>query len=208
MSNRSQYILSGGIALSLTILLAAWAGWQQTSLASHLVRLHVVANSDSVEDQTLKLQVRDAVLEHCGKVLPQEGESSQAVEALLAVLPELAETGAKVVAGEGYRYPVRVRMEYEAFPETEYEGFSLPAGTYRALRVEIGDASGQNWWCVVFPSLCMAEAEELSETAMAAGLTEEEVDLITQSGEKAVIRFRCVEIWEELLQRMKNRNQK
>lgn len=188
--------------LCFVILLAAWAGWQQTSLASKMVRLHVVANSDSEADQSLKLMVRDAVLEQCGSVLNPTDTSTQAVEALLRLMPTLAETGAQVVAEEGYRYPVRVRMEYAAFPKTDYDGFSLPAGTYRALRVEIGAAAGHNWWCVVFPALCLAGAEEVSETAMASGFNQDEVSLMTQSSERYVIRFRCVELWEELLQKL------
>lgn len=202
MRIRRIFIYLTAFFLSLLLLMATWAGWRQTNLASKLIRLHVVANSDTEADQALKLQVRDAVLDQCGPLLSGSRSSEQAVEVLSGSLLNLAQAGAQTVQREGYCYPVRVRLEYADFPKTDYEDFSLPAGRYCALRVEIGSAEGHNWWCVVFPALCMGSVTEVSETAMAAGLTGEDISLITQSREDYVIRFRCVELWEELLQRL------
>lgn len=186
----------------LVLFLTSWAGWRQTTLASHLIRLHVVANSDTEDDQALKLRVRDTVLQECGTIFTDSADIAQAVEALSQSFPRIAAEGMKTVEREGYTYPLRVRLVYEDFPKTDYEGFSLPAGRYRALRVEIGEAAGHNWWCVVFPALCMGGVTEVSEAAMAAGLTEDDLALITGSREDYVIRFRCVELWEELLQKL------
>lgn len=205
MRFRPFYITIGGFALCLTILISCWAGWRQTSLASRMIRLHVVANSDSEEDQSLKLLVRDAVLKECGTALTDSSNSSQAVEALEGRMRQIAAVGSQVVQKQGYNYPVRVKLEYTGFPMTDYDGFSLPAGRYRALRVEIGEGEGHNWWCVVFPTLCTASVSEMSQTAMAEGLTEEDVALITRSSTDYVIRFRCVELWEELLEAIGNR---
>lgn len=185
-------------ALSLSLLSYGWAVNRQTQLASRLLRLHVVANSDAAADQSLKLEVRDAVLQRADSLLEGVHSLPEARERLSASLPELAEAGAAVVRQRGKDQRVRVRLEYVPFPATAYEGFSLPAGTYQALRVELGRAEGHNWWCVLFPSLCLVGAEELSETAMAQGLTEDDVALMEQAQTRCELRWRCVEIWEEL----------
>lgn len=163
-----------------------------------MLRLHVVANSDTERDQRLKLEVRDAVLQRCGDLLDGENTLAQARTRLESALPELAEAGAQVVRDWDQSYPVNVRLEYTPFPATRYEGFALPAGRYQALRVELGAAEGHNWWCVLFPSLCLAGEEELSATAMAQGLTEDDVALLRQERPKYEIRWKCVELWEEL----------
>lgn len=193
----------GLTALLLAGLNCSWAMYRQTQLASRLIRLHVVANSDSDADQALKLEVRDAVLRACALVLEEAEDRSGAWKQLTGELPMLAEAGSQTVSAAGYSYPVTVKMEYTAFPRTEYEDFSLPAGRYQALRVEIGEAEGHNWWCVIFPSLCLEPVSELSETAMAEGLTEEDISLITQKEEGYELRFRCIELWEELISRIR-----
>lgn len=194
----------GLAALLLAGLNYSWAVYRQTQLASRLIRLHVVANSDSDADQALKLEVRDAVLEACGSVLEGAGDRSSAQKQLAQALPMLAEAGHKTVSAAGYSYPVSVKMEYTTFPRTDYEDFSLPAGRYQALRVEIGAGEGHNWWCVIFPSLCLEPVSELSEAAMAEGLTEEDISLITQEEEGYELRFRCIELWEALMNRIRD----
>ena len=92
------------------------------------------------------------------------------------------------------------RLERAEFPEKDYDGFSLPAGEYLALRVVIGEGQGRNWWCVVFPPLCTAAASDLSRTALGAGLTEDDLSLITGDGDGYVLRFRSLELWERLRQ--------
>ena len=105
---------------------------------------------------------------------------------------------AAVVAGAGYDYPVTVSLEDCWFPTKVYDGFSLPAGNYRALRVVIGAGEGQNWWCVVFPPLCLGSVTEtVEETAADAGLTEGQVSLITGEDEGYVVKFRAIELLEE-----------
>ena len=98
------------------------------------------------------------------------------------------------------RRPVTVRLVRQYFPTTRYEGFQLPAGQYQALRVELGRAEGRNWWCVVYPPLCTAAASDLSRTALGAGLTEDDLSLITGDGDGYVLRFRSLELWERLRQ--------
>lgn len=124
-------------------------------------------------------------------------------EAILAGrLQELADAGAAVVAGEGYDYPVTVSLTDHWFPTKEYDDFALPAGTYRALRVVIGEGEGQNWWCVVFPPLCLGTVCESAEyTAAMSGLSDEEISLITGEDEGYIIKFKLLEWWNSLFRK-------
>lgn len=188
------------LAFSLTLVTGVWAAGSQSALAGQVVRLHVIANSDSDADQALKLQVRDAVLSAAAPLLEGVSDQSQAEQVLSAHLQELADAGAAVVAYEGYSYPVAVSLEDCWFPTREYEDFALPAGTYRALRVVIGAGEGRNWWCVVFPPLCTAAACQWQDAGRAAGLEEDDLSLMAEEDAGYELRFRSVELWEMLRQ--------
>ena len=183
------FLLSGALSLQT-----------QSALADKVVRLHVLANSDSEADQILKLAVRDAVLTETEGLLDGVGSREEAATVLQTQLPLLQGTAERTLAEQGSAYPVEVRLETAEFPTKTYDGFALPAGEYLALRVLIGEAAGQNWWCVVFPPLCTAAASEVGETAIAAGLSGEQVRLITEE-EGYVLKFKCVELWQQLRSR-------
>ena len=170
----------------------------QDELADKVVRLHVLANSDSEEDQALKLKVRDVVLERATAILEQSADRREAESRLRGELLELERIAAEEIAAEGYNYPVTVELENTDFPTKEYDGFTLPAGEYLALRVIIGEGQGQNWWCVVFPPLCTAASADVPASALAAGFSEEEVNLITEENQGYVLKFKAVEGWETL----------
>lgn len=163
-----------------------------------MVRLHVLANSDSEEDQALKLKVRDAVLEQATETLRGADSQAEASRRLTDILPELEETARAVITANGYDYGVRAELAETSFPTKEYDGFALPAGEYLALRVLIGEAAGQNWWCVVFPPLCTAAASDVPTVALDAGLTDQEVALITEADEGYILKFKSVELWQTL----------
>lgn len=191
------------LAFALTLTAGVWASASQASLADRVVRLHVIANSDSDSDQALKLQVRDAVLAQATPLLAGTGSRQEAENALADHLEELAQAGAEVLAREGCGDPVTATLSDQWFPTKVYDGFSLPAGNYRALRVVIGEGAGQNWWCVVFPPLCLASVtEEVAATAADAGLSDSQVSLITGQDGGYVLKFKIVEWWEELLQKL------
>ena len=183
------FLLSGALSLQT-----------QSALADKVVRLHVLANSDSEADQFLKLTVRDAVLAETEVLLEGVENRDTAAQVLRAQLPQLRRTAERTMAEQGSHYPVEVRLETAEFPTKTYDGFALPAGEYLALRVLIGEAAGQNWWCVVFPPLCSAAASEVGETAVAAGMSGEQVRLITEE-EGYVLKFKCVELWQQLRSR-------
>lgn len=178
------------LGLGLLVLSCMLPIYQQEQLADKLTRLHVVANSDRPEDQALKLQVRDAVL---AEIRP---EDDPADEGLLLRLKAVAE-GAVAAAGEDQAVTVyRTRMYFDT---REYDTFALPAGEYDAVRVELGEAAGRNWWCVLFPPLCAGACQEdLEDIGSLAGLTKDEVSYISGDGTEYVIRFKIVEWWGQL----------
>ena len=186
------------IGLAVFLTSGALALRTQDELADKVVRLHVLANSDSEEDQALKLRVRDAVLEQATAILEQSADRREAESRLRGQLLALERIAAKEIAAEGYDYPVTVNLENTDFPTKEYDGFTLPAGEYLALRVIIGEGKGQNWWCVVFPPLCTAASADVPASALAAGFSEEEVSLITEENQGYVLKFKAVEWWETL----------
>ena len=191
------------LALMFGILVAAaaasWLGQEQQELADSVIRLHVIANSDSEADQALKLAVRDRVLEQAEGLYPQDATLAEAQAALEGQLNTLAAAGREVVEAQGYDYPVAAQLTDCWFPTKEYEGFALPAGNYTALRVTIGEGRGQNWWCVAFPPLCLGAASETVDQAAQAGLfTPGQAALVTQDGEGYVLKFKAMELLGEL----------
>ncbi|MGI5953917.1 stage II sporulation protein R [Dysosmobacter sp.] len=185
------------VAAALVLMSGALALQTQDQLADKVVRLHVLANSDSEEDQALKLRVRDRVLERATELLEQSADRQEAEALLRGNLLELENLAAEEIAAAGYDYPVTAELTDTTFPTREYDGFTLPAGEYLALRIVIGEGAGQNWWCVVFPPLCTTASADVPASALAAGLTQEDVNLITEEP-GYVLKFKTVELWEQL----------
>lgn len=187
------------LGVALAALLGVWLDRSQTALADQVIRLHVLANSDSEADQALKLKVRDRVLETAEEYFTPGATLEETQAVLTAHLADIAAAGAEQVAEEGYQYPVTVSIEENYwFPTKEYTDFALPAGNYTALRVVIGEGGGQNWWCVVFPPLCLGSVSETAaQTALSGGFSEDQVSLITGEDEGYVVKFKAIELWEE-----------
>lgn len=179
---------------------ALWAEATQVRLASQVIRLHVLANSDSEEDQALKLEVRDRVLETTSALLAGETEPQAAAVLLNQHLDDIAQTAAQEISAQGHDDRVEVRLEQTWFPTRQYQGISLPAGNYLALRVLIGAAEGHNWWCVVFPNLCLPA---VSERALEAStLTPGQISLLQEEETSYVFRFKALELWQSLKHRL------
>jgi len=161
-------------------------------ISENIFRLHILANSDTAEDQELKLKVRDKVLRLTEDLYTNCESVSDAVNVTHNNIGLIKETAQKVIAFYGYSYPARVYVTKEYFPTREYENFTLPAGIYDSLKIEIGEGKGHNWWCVMFPTVCLSGCtEDFSDT-----LTEEEIKMI-ESGHY-VVRFKAVEIIEKI----------
>ena len=168
-----------------------------------VVRLHVLANSDSEEDQALKLKVRDAVLEITAPMLADCSSQSEAQSLLETHKEEIQAAAERVIAAEGYAYPVSILLGLEDYPERDYDSFCFPAGTYLSLRVCIGDAEGQNWWCCLFPPLCLGTATASAETAeeefVSVGLTPSQYKIITESDKPVYkVRFKILEVIQSI----------
>lgn len=164
---------------TVVLLLAAgfWVGTVATDkarLTDGVIRLHVVADTNSDEDQALKLKVRDAVLAELDGVVDDFPDMESAKMHLQTVLPELEEIANEVLEEAGSSCKATVSLAREAFPTREYDTFKLPAGVYEAVRVTIGSGEGKNWWCVVFPQLCVsATGEDFADAAVGAGFSDD-----------------------------------
>ena len=190
-----------GLLLFVTLLLTASmlslrVAGEQAALAARLIRLHVVAASDSAADQARKLAVRDALLPELAALTAGCADAEAAGAAIQRGLPALADTAARTL---GTGEAVTASLAWERFPRRDYGSFALPAGTYRALRITLGAGEGHNWWCVAFPALCLpaAEADEeaaaFGEAAVAAGLTDGEIELMTSDAETVRFKFRLLD---------------
>ena len=173
------------LALAVTLLWGAWSLHRQDDLQEKMIRLHVIANSDSDADQTLKLCVRDAVLCRAEDILRQSADMTEARARLRDSLPAIGDAAAQELAAQGSGYAVSVALEDTEFPRKTYDGFALPAGEYLALRVVIGAGEGRNWWCVLYPGLC--------SFAQGGYALPAENDLVCG---QYVLRFKCVETWQ------------
>ena len=189
-----------GLFLAAVLLIAALMILPihgEAELYDKVIRLHVLANSDSAEDQALKLTVRDAVLARTDALLEGVTDRETAQAVLEAALPELREVASRALIEAGAPREVEVTLGEEAYPTREYEQLAFPAGEYLSLRVMIGDAEGQNWWCVLFPPLCMTAASEKSteEICLSAGITGEQYRMIADTDStKYRLRFKILEV--------------
>jgi len=172
----------------------------QDALAENVIRLHVVANSDSENDQQLKLKVRDEVI----KYLEDELKGCESKEDSLEIIESRLESIESVAEGaafkEGFHYDISASLSREVFPLREYGDVRMPTGDYDALKISIGDAEGHNWWCVVYPPLCFVD---IAQGGMMDGngrevALGENADVLIRSGEVVPeFKFKIVEIWQQ-----------
>ena len=158
-------------------------------LHNELIRMHVVAASDSSEDQSIKLQVRDAIIDSLQQAMEDATDIAQAKLYILEHLPQIEAAANAVLQELGSEDIAVVSFVEEAFPVREYDTFSLPSGVYESLRITIGEGEGKNWWCVVFPSLCLpAAGEDMTDAAAGAGFSDPLTDTLQQK-EGYEVRF-------------------
>lgn len=194
------------VFLICLIQLNSYTDGMNKGLADNLIRLHVIANSDSPEDQELKRDVRDAVLFY----VQGEVGDSQDIEQTRAVisnsLDEIASVARKTISEQGKEYNVKAMLGNHPFPTKAYGDIYLPAGNYQALRVVIGDGDGANWWCVLFPPLCFVDVThgtvpESVKDDLKKVLSEEEYEIVTSSEEESdipiKIKFKIVEMFQD-----------
>ncbi len=181
-----------GMLISILVCFSGLAT-ESEAISNQVLRLHILANSDSEEDQQLKLKVRDAILEEYN--FYQMSSLEEAERYVADNLEAITQTAQQVVFSEGYDYPVKAEIVNMFFDTRRYEDFTMPAGRYDALRITIGNAEGHNWWCVLYPPLCVPAAEPKQE--LEENLTEEQCEFVGDSP-KYDVRFAFVEVWENL----------
>lgn len=174
-------------------------------LAGSVIRLHVLANSDSEEDQSLKLRVRDRILKD-GRELFKNAKTEEEARRILSENTEfLTNSALDEIRCAGYAYPVAINIGKYNFPMKIYENYAFPSGEYEAVRVEIGRAEGQNWWCVMFPPLCFVDGtvdKKDAEEKLRAALTEEEFNIISSGGD-VDLRFKVVDVFQSSFKAVK-----
>ena len=202
MQNRiSVFLLTFSIIVALMLpVSAALPSYEDTKLYDGIIRLHVLANSNTDADQALKLAVRDGILEIVSELLSGVSDRDAAERILSENLTAIENRAADVLTENGSDYSVCVTLTEEAYPTRAYGDFTLPAGTYTSLRVLIGEAEGQNWWCVLFPKLCVAGEDISTDTdaLIEAGLTPSQVRIITGNSPDVVIKFRFLEFFSRI----------
>lgn len=188
--------LVGGVILCVLLSFCGFAA-ECEAIRKEVVRLHILANSDGEADQTLKLKVRDAITTETAGWLDGvagEGEALKVIEQNLPLIQQVAEN---TVRENGYTYSVTVSLCEMYFFTRTYEDITMPAGTYDAVRIEIGEGAGKNWWCVVYPPMCIRSA--VKEQTLSDVLDGRQMSIV--GGDGYAVRFKIVEIFEWMLQR-------
>ena len=192
------------ILLSLFILISAisYVDAVSNNIADSVFRLHVIANSDRKEDQELKLKVRDELLSYMNIISKDSTNKQEAMQIANEHKEEFIQIAEKVIKENGYNYTVNVQVGKADFPTKYYGDITLPAGTYDALKVQIGEAKGQNWWCVMFPPLCFVDVStgivpDNSKQELKQSLDNEEYDLISKTDNNEIsFKFKIVELFQ------------
>lgn len=195
---KRKVIVSVAIGLIISIIVSIFAGFMNDceEIRHSVFRLHILANSDTVSDQKLKLKVRDRILEETGYLFEDVKNSKEAEKIANKNIDNIIKVAQQEVYNQGYNYKVNAYVCNMYFNTRDYEQFSLPAGKYDALRVTIGEANGKNWWCVLYPSMCLPSAKP-RENLEKSNLEKSQTDIIEQP-KKYKAQFAIVELYESI----------
>lgn len=197
-----RFILKLGVICAIVYALASSAGLiaDKVQLKNELIRMHIIANSDTPEDQAVKLQVKDAIVAYLQPVMETITDKEAAGRYIQENLQKLEEIANQTLEKLGENKRAKASLVEEEFGIRKYDTFTLPSGIYDALRIEIGEAEGQNWWCVAFPSLCLpATTDGFADTAASSGFSDTLVNTVSET-KGYEIRF----FFLDLLGRMEN----
>ena len=192
-------LVSALLILYVCISAVSYTHAVTTNIADSVFRLHVIANSDSAEDQNLKYIVRDKVIEYMSSISQNASSKEDVIEIAKANLDKIQAIASQTIRENGYTYSVNVEVGNFSFPSKRYGDITLPPGYYDALRIKIGEAEGQNWWCVMFPPLCFVDVTsgvvpDESKEIMKENLSKEEFDLISKNSNEVKVKFKIVEV--------------
>lgn len=178
----------------------SYANTLSSDISNSLFRLHVIAASDSIEDQNLKYLVRDVIISHMNELLQSTSTKEEAIEIASSHLNDFKQIAEQVISENGFDYSVNLEIGNFSFPTKTYGDISLPAGYYDALRIEIGKAEGQNWWCVLFPPLCFVDVSsgivpEESKEVMKESISSEGYSVILETDPGIQFKFKILELF-------------
>ena len=209
--NIKKLIIISFLFIAFLIINAySYASNISTGLSTNIFRLHILANSDSKEDQELKLKVRDEIINYMKTLSDGMSDKDAVIELSKKHTNDFIKIAERVIHENGYNYPVNIEIGNFYFPTKYYGNISLPAGNYDALKIEIGEAKGQNWWCSLFPPLCFVGVssgivDEKGEEYLKENLSKEEFELISSSSNEVEFKFKIVEILNEKNNELKER---
>ena len=200
MASTKKLLICTFVILALALIVGMFPVHGEGEIYDTVVRLHVLANSDTDEDQALKLKVRDEVIKVVTPAVENCKTQSEAADAIETVMPEIEAAAARIVKESGYDYAVAVKLGEEYYPTKSYETCAFPEGEYLSLRVLIGEGEGQNWWCCLFPPLCLGAATVSEKTAedacISVGFTPTQYKIITESDKPVYrARFKILELF-------------
>ena len=196
-------ILSFLLFIYTTVCAFSYAQNVSSDIAESVFRLHVIANSDSKEDQDLKYKVRDNLISYMNNICNNCNNKEEAINLVTKHKEDFKEIALNTIKDNGYSYDVNISIGNFEFPTKDYGDISLPSGYYDALRVEIGEAKGQNWWCVMFPPLCFVDitsgvVPEDSKEQLEDNLSEEEFALVSEDSDPQIkFKFKILEFFNE-----------
>ena len=195
-----QLSLSTCLSTILFFIITAYsyATTISNGLAENIFRLHILANSDSEEDQTLKLKVRDAILNYMETLTTDMSDKQAVITLAKEHTQDFKKIAEQTIQENGYSYSANIEIGNFYFPTKYYGNISLPAGNYDALKIEIGKAEGQNWWCSLFPPLCFVSVssgvvDEEGEEYLKENLSDEEFAIVSDSSDKVQFKFKIIE---------------
>ena len=193
-----KIILAFLIGAIISVSLTVYSDAMQENVAQNVLRLHVIANSDSEADQALKLRVRDRILTESALLFASCTTREDSKRIFAAEKARIEAAAQDEIISQGFSYPVSVSLAKTSFPMKSYDGITLPAGDYEAVRVSIGEAKGQNWWCVMFPPLCFVDGsvKEESTASLRNALGDEAAILTPASSNDVKIRFKIVDFMQ------------
>lgn len=204
MSTTKRILICTFVLIAIAFTISFFPIHGEEEIYDCVLRLHVIANSDSEEDQTLKLHVRDSIMTTVSETVTGCRNRDEALERLNQKIDEIQSIAQRAVTEEGYDYPVKIELLEEHYPTKNYEVCCFPEGEYLSMRVEIGKSEGQNWWCCLFPPLCLGAAtqkskEECEDAFIEVGFTPDQYKIITETGKtKYKARFKILEVIEGL----------
>ena len=198
--NLKKFLIILFLFMTFFIITAhTYATQVSSNLSENIFRLHILANSDSDEDQALKLKVRDAILEYMNTLTENITDKQSVITLSRKHLEDFKTIAENIIQENGYDYPVNIEIGNFYFPTKYYGNISLPAGNYDALRIKIGKAEGQNWWCSLFPPLCFVSIssgviDEEGKEYLKENLSDEEFAIVSSSNPDITFKFKIIEM--------------